>query len=289
MLERGGWEETDSRVGVADNCMPCAHLPTGRSSLSSGSQPSKLVYMRVSSRSTWVRNAVATSQVECMMFIFTHPPPGTPWGPYVALDCRPGEPARASHTRHPTLRHSRSPATRPSMRTVTPRRSGRPSPNQPHSSPYSPSPRAHAAAPTRRTLRARLRRDHTPGNTARMLGRDHANPQPLRPATTAMAQPSRHASTLYTYTHIRTHAHVRLPPRRPPPADSARWLSAERQSCRPREAAQLMRALRPAEAAAQAIGAAPRRRPPGWAAVAAGGAAGAGVKVRGEVVGAAGV
>ena len=191
----------------------------------------------------------------------------------------------------------------------------RPSPNQPHSSPYSPSPRAHAAAPTRRTLRARLRRDHTPGNTARMLGRDHANPQPPRPATTAMAQPSRHASTLYTYTHIRTHAHVRLPPRRPPPADSARWLSAERQSCRPREAAQLMRALRPAEAAAQAIGAAPRRRPPGWAAVAlrpaeaaaqaigaaprrrppgwaavaAGGAAGAGVKVRGEVVGAAGV
>ena len=84
----------------------------------------------------------------------------------------------------------------------------RPSPNQPHSSPYSPSPRAHAAAPTRRTLRARLRRDHTPGNTARMLGRDHANPQPPRPATTAMAQPSRHASTLYTYTRAYTYIHM---------------------------------------------------------------------------------
>ena len=29
-------------------------------------------------------------------------------GPYVALGCQPGEPARASYTRHLTLRHSRS-------------------------------------------------------------------------------------------------------------------------------------------------------------------------------------
>ena len=34
--------------------------------------------------------------------------PTTRWGPYVALDCQPEEPARASHTRHPTLRHSHS-------------------------------------------------------------------------------------------------------------------------------------------------------------------------------------
>jgi len=130
-----------------------------------------------------------------MLFhIFTPPPPGTPWGPYVALDCRPGEPARASHTRHPTLRHSRSPATRPSMRTVTPRRS--PPKSQP----------AAQLALLPVTTRARRRADtKDPQGTPKARPhprqhRAHARPRPCQPATPT-TRDDRHGTTITPCKH----------------------------------------------------------------------------------------
>ena len=112
----------------------------------------------------------------------------------VALDCRPGEPARASHTRHPTLRHSRSPATRPSMRTVAPRRS--PPKSQP----------AARLALLPVTTRARRRADtKDPQGTPKARPhprqhRAHARPRPRQPATPT-TRDDRHGTTITPCKH----------------------------------------------------------------------------------------
>ena len=161
-------------------------------------------------------------------FIFTHPPPGTPWGPYVALDCRPGEPARASHTRHPTLRHSRSPATRPSMRTVTPRRS--PPKSQP----------AAQLALLPVTTRARRRADtKDPQGTPKARPhprqhRAHARPRPCQPATPT-TRDDRHGTTITPCkhtVHIHTHTYTcsRTAATAPTPASGQRKVAQRREA-----------------------------------------------------------
>jgi hypothetical protein len=162
------------------------------------------------------------------IFIFTPPPPGTPWGPYVALDCRPGEPARASHTRHPTLRHSRSPATRPSIRTVAPRRS--PPKSQP----------AARLALLPVTTRARRRADtKDPQGTPKARPhprqhRAHARPRPCQPATPT-TRDDRHGTTITPCkhtVHIHTHTYTcsRTAATAPTPASGQRKVAQRREA-----------------------------------------------------------
>ena len=79
-------------------------------------------------------------------------------GEHRGTGCQPREPARASYTRHLTLRHSRSPATRPSMRTVTPR-----SPPD-----ASPAQLAHSPVTTRARRRAMFIFTRPPPGTPRV-------------------------------------------------------------------------------------------------------------------------